>query len=448
MPFGQIDDPILKDRLKLYDNIAHSGDCVGRLSAEFQIYPSPSIVWEFECLGEGLYTTESADFGQRPLIGQGISIHRPIVTSSGGSGHVFRGIATQACLGRIDDKASLFRFYLPNACFQEENVSSQGVIEKHLELVTKTGIRSQIYWGTEGRVTDGSVGNGWSIRLETRQEALDWLRRGRTGTYITTVGSLHPTAEGTETEETLSQCSPVTISQALERLSTIRLLLSYANGGYTGPLIVEALGHNEIPVSTMITVYETTPIEQIGRSWLAHDSDFAMYLDCCPALERMLSQSLWVETLPAVLLWYFQAIQPQNAQMRGKPWPVVANSVGAALERLSYAILVREANIRGLKNNKSRVGSLLKHIGVHRDRGHWDAGFTDAFVDIRDEATHPQPGSLKSVDRDYLLGAAIQWIDEVLLWRLGYCGSYQERRGINSRSIKPRYHFRNRPETW
>jgi hypothetical protein len=48
----KIQDLILKKKVKLYNNIAQTNDCVGRLLSELEVYHTPRIIWEFEMIGE------------------------------------------------------------------------------------------------------------------------------------------------------------------------------------------------------------------------------------------------------------------------------------------------------------------------------------------------------------------------------------------------------------
>ena len=44
---------------------------------------------------------------------------------------------------------------------------------------------------------------------------------------------------------------------------------------------------------------------------------------------------------------------------------------------------------------------------------------------------------------------AVQWVDEVILWRIGYEGRYRERDFKNQiLGIQPRYNLSSRNENW
>lgn len=163
----------------------------------------------------------------------------------------------------------------------------------------------------------------------------------------------------------------------------------------------------------------------------------------------MMNTLLWSEVFSLILEWHFQAIQPQNAQMLGKPWPIVANALGAGLERLCVTILVRELNIRGLGNLAERIETLLKQMGITKKRGYGDLDFVRTFVNLRNEATHPTPAmSISDDDRNYVLCLAMQWIEETLLWRLGYNGKYRDFYRSHKGSTDPRYDLSTRDPSW
>jgi len=56
------------------------------------------------------------------------------------------------------------------------------------------------------------------------------------------------------------------------------------------------------------------------------------------------------------------------------------------------------------------------------------------FLDVRNDAVHPKVGGMTLDRRWRSIFQGIQWIDEVLLWRLGYDGKYLDR--ITSAAIR------------
>jgi hypothetical protein len=450
-------EALLKPSIELYNNMAKSGDCAGRLYAELQVQPSPRISWEFESLGDSACEPEMENQKlEHPLVGHWFSIDEPYIsgqswgTTVGQPRASLRGSAAQACYGDWSSQAHSLKFFLPNARFQEVNVVGQGQLEKYFRAKLE-GRSRDIKLGSAGRFITASIDDTWNIHLETRQEALDWLasKQNNVGTLITTIGRLyHPKVSEDEAVE-ISKAPSLTMDEALDRLDTLSFLLSFANGGYLGPLYVEAFQKGEkAKFSAAVLAYRTTPLEQIGPSWLTIESDFGMYIQCFSVLDRMKRSTAWKESLDLILLWYFQAIQPQSAQIRGQPWPIVANALGAALERLSVTILKEDLGLQRLGNLKTKTTCLLEKIGLTRTRGFDDMDRVDTFVTIRNEATHPRPRGIAWRERERTLQQATQWVEEALLWRLGYGGQYHDRLRRHYASTEPRYDLTARDANW
>jgi hypothetical protein len=283
----------------------------------------------------------------------------------------------------------------------------------------------------------------WSLELETLEEALLWLEplRNNVGSYLTTTGRLcHPGADTPQSQQSDASAG-ITLEGARDLLVTLSRLFSFANGGYVGPLYLEGINveASEARGSGLVLAFRTTPLEQVGPSWVAIDTDLSQYLSCYSSLARMLISPSWSETFDLVLMWYFQAIQPWDGQYGGKPWPVVASAVGAALERLSVAVVVGEFNERGLCD-RDRMARLLDILGISTERGFPDECYIDPLMGIRNDATHPRPTSNLSVsERNAVLSRGIQWIEETLLWMLGYRGKYVDRTAEYYSSIGSRY---------
>jgi len=473
---------VLQDEIQLYNNIAEMGDHVGRLYATLEIYPSPRIYWEFEVIGNEvnqkgkLPRTTPAN----PLIGYNFYIDQPYIARDCSDYvtplELVSGIAGQARYGEINNAIHKAVFYIPNARFQSRNLFGQQKIEKYLK--TKKG---DFNAGVEGRLIDTPLDDTWHVRLETYQNALDWLDENKSniGTKITTIGVLYtPMADDVK----FVDYPTISLKEAQNYVDILCILLSYVNGGYIGPIYIESRSHVSEPSeiahqSAIALAHRITPLELLGRSWLAFDSDLESYLSCFSTLKRMQNDSPWRETFGIILAWYFQAIQPENRQLSGKQWPIVANALGTALERLSYTILVleeedsttREKNealfTTGdnklfkkywkdvLKKDKiSRTGKrlqlLLERIGITLERGFWDVNEVKDFLEVRNEATHPKKGNVKEENIFYLLDRATQWVDETLLWRLGYSSTYWARTVDGWQSTQPRYDLNNRNPKW
>lgn len=476
-------DLILKDKVKLYNNIAKIHECEGRLLAELEIYPTPRIIWEFEVLGDAQRNLSSIFFDSStitPLTGHCFSIEKSRITGDYhnivGLLRAIRGNTAKAVYGEMEDEAHIFIFYLPNTRFQVKSIN-QEILKKILK-----DVRSDKEVGLEdgGRYVKASVDDIWSISLNIIPDALNWLKpeNRNIGTLITTIGELfQPKYIATE-PESFSELQTITLNNALERLKNLCFLLSYANGGDIGLLFIKGYKYteNNYPMQTccaLASAFRTTPLEQLGYSWVTLDSDLKVYMECFPNFERMMQNLLWKETFYFTLTQYFQATKS------GMDWQVVVSAAGAALERLSYTILVedeadstKKADCQLLfditkvgkakkywnlgknpgEENISVTGKrlrlLLERIGLTKNRGYQDIDEVPDFLKVRNDAVHPLVSNMTIEQRSKLIKQAILWIDEVLLWRLGYSGKYCDRREQWESSINPRYDLSLRNSSW
>jgi len=463
----------LIDAVRLYNNFARMGKHAGHLSVDLEVYPTPQIKWHFEVLGDEVIRSGNLS-DSFPLEGYQFKIEHPVVTSSHHDSitplESLNGMTTQANFGDPDNDCHTVIFYLPNALFQARNHFGQKRIRKTLRL----GKRKIEEKEDEGRVIDSELVYGWSVSIETRREALDWCDdfKSNVGTRITTRGALYARMSP---KANLAAYPTISLRTAIDYIETLCVLLSYVNGGYIGPLYVEGKSYKTEPQSyvrsdAVAFAYKTTPIELLGRSWLAMDSDLEAYISCFSTLHRMLTGSVWIEALPVTLAWYFQAIQPDGPHSSSKEWPIVANALGTALERLSYTILVLEEDDPSEKekfetlfsqgNDYKRywrlddVSRTAKRLHILLER----IGFTNAhcldikevrnFLKVRNEATHPKTAHVNQATIPYYLSMATQWVEEILLWRLGYNGKYWSRFRDGWQSTAPRYDLRTRHSTW
>lgn len=458
-------DLILQKKVKLYNNLAKINDCQGRLLAELEVYPTPRLTWEFEVLGEiqgefpygAAWPSGSLD----SVVGYSFIIENPICTEelsrNIGPLEALRGEAKQAFYGELNDLANFFIFYLPNTQFQSKR-ARQNLIIRSLQ---DSSNNKEVGSGEEGRYGSASIDEDWEIRLDIRKASLEWLnpRDRNIGTFITTIGQLKQTKFNISDPENFYSLSKITLRDALERIKNLCWLLSYVNGGYIGPLYIEGYKlpqdkFNAPQISCAAALsFKTTSLENIGQSWLTESSDLNALLSCFSAFEKMMNIPLWKETFDFTLIQYFQAIQPDQVG-----WPVRASAVGAALERLSHMILIDEETDLQKKRNYEllfkikkdkeeqkqysqywkclkyqktngeylsqtgiRLSCLLERVGLTQDQ---DADVIQAFLDVRNDAVHPRVSSMTIEQRLQLIKKAIQWIDEILLWRIGYNGQY------------------------
>ncbi|GAH06838.1 unnamed protein product, partial [marine sediment metagenome] len=76
-------DLILKEQVRLYNNLAQTDSCSGRLSVDLEVFPIPRITWELEVLGESQCNFSKklgADEPIKPLLGHWFTIEKPFLT--------------------------------------------------------------------------------------------------------------------------------------------------------------------------------------------------------------------------------------------------------------------------------------------------------------------------------------------------------------------------------
>jgi len=326
---------------------------------------------------------------------------------------------------------------------QEYDVFSSKDEKPNLETAFPRRVRSRAGWSCQ-------LNNRWSIEFIISDEAEKWLKDSDAqGTLLSTRGQLTRTTDNDTGDNQIGTTGLGEISELLENLCQ---LLSFANGGYLGPVVIEARALKEEPIESMIySAYRVTPIELLGTTWLTLQSNFCDYISCFQEFQRMLTTEPWNNLWELILIWYFQAIQPSFAQLRGKPWPIVANALAALLERLTFEILkeLDGKNPRG--GPEARAKMTLTRLGITESKFHYDdEAFVDIFFKVRNDATHPRELGGYTDEQMFLsIQYAIQWIEEIILWRLGYSGAYRNRlrEGVFAFE-EPRYILARRDSNW
>ena len=482
-------DLILQDRVKLYNNLAKINDCEGRLLAELEIYPTPRLTWDFEVLGELKHGFPHGSLGEsNSIMGHSFSMKNAKCTgdhSGMGPSRALSGYSKQAVYGELGSLANLFIFYLPNTQFQVK-----GACQNPISQILRDASNDKEIASCEGgRYISASIDESWDFRLDIRKEALEWLKpkNKNIGTLLTTAGTLSQPKFNESGCQDYFDLEMVTLHDALERIQNLCRLLSYVNGGYLGPLYIEGYQlspdtDNMVQISSSVALpFQTTPLEKLGESWLTEFSNLNEFVGCFSVFERMMNSPLWQETFDFTLIQYFQAIQHDQS------WQVRASALGAALERLSYMILVVEEKDsekksehemlfehktprgyaqlwnNGENNGKYvkrkdesgkniylsstgiRLSCLLERIGLLQDI---EANSIQDFLDVRNDAVHPRQSAMNIDRRLQLIRKALQWIDEVLLWRIGYKGQYLDRTQEWTTPIPQRYNLELRDSSW
>jgi len=461
------EDVILKEQLVIYKNQGRFAKIEGGLSVYYEFFPAPAIFWEFEVFNKDdaaleIKTGNATGELAYPFEGHQLIIPKPWSGSPRGDnsprrsiGFIRHGNAPMVFLGKKDLLGKTFNFWLPNAKFQYYGMFHNFVVKdvSHRAPNSPGGL----VLGYDGSVREGfmqtTIAGKIKLSLHTPVEAINWLKSSSsTGTYLTTAGTIEVDAA-------------ISIVEAADLLNYISHLLSFANGGFIGPLIVEMTPTSfEKDYPTQYTAYAIDSIERIGGSWLGPESSTTTLLECLPTYQKMIKTPYWGRDFELILIWYFQALQPQGLQIRGKPWPITANALGAVLEKLASIILVEEMGIISESDFKKRnfrfedkIRRLLKAIGIRDvgpkyETGNPINGSKDSvwwFVEMRNDATHSRSNRTWTESEVSVISEnAMQWVEEVLLWRLGYRGKYLDRSRKSWVSIDPRYDLSLRDPSW
>ena len=249
-------------------------------------------------------------------------------------------------------------------------------------------------------------------------------------------------------------------------------MLSYVNGGYVKSIYAIAkkfanVETDRIIIEDVASLAEApliVPQEELGQGCIRYFGmkDLLDFVKCFPSFQQMLQTPHWREKWIVLLERYFQAIPRPSGRRRNFLSPVVANALGTLLENLARSVLVdddpspaqrkKAFDDRKLASNQGynglgeyRIDTLLQRIGISSDKN-----FVTKFIRIRNNATHaePKPTNLTEIEEWEVMQKAIQWVDEVVLWRLGYEGQYRERSLYSIQGIQPRYDLSRRDSSW
>ena len=434
--------------IELFNNIGILDNLEGRLTVWLAINPTPKLHWEFEA-ARGEYNLNSISLDSPPKqltswdgSSPKLTVEEPTFTFRGGRRRQSRGYAEQVVYGDINANAHYFECYLPNTDFLRKATGG------NLEKIT-TALKTESF--------QAELGNGWSVELFTSQEALDWLqpKSQNRGSMITLKLRLFQTNQA---DSKIQDLLTISLADAHNILLELCLMLSYINGGYVKPIYVicKKITKNEsnkINIENVAAVAQApliVPQEDIGQGFIRDFgiNDLLNFIQCFSTFQKMLQTAHWHEKWIVLLEWYFQAISREFGRRRNVLQPVVANALGTLLENLARIILVEEGT---LSNNqfkqlvlKERLKKLLDCLGISGENS-----VVDHFVHIRNNSTHAttKPISLSEMQQWEVIQKAIQWVDEVILWRLGYIGNYRDRSLKSTQGIQ-RYDLSLRDSRW
>lgn len=468
------DQLLLRESVPAFNNLARVRGCPGRLSVQLKLGDTKRLAFDFEVLGSPEQLVHLPNPFQPEAVqfeGHNFELRDAYCTglsSQFGPSRVLRGTARRAVIGNADRKAHSIRFYIPNLRAQ----AVAQVTERLQSTTTELRSGRQVESRPAGRYLDVPVDEAWHLRLATSEEAATWLepRSENGGTLLTTTGYLYQPGIDPQDAETISEAREMGFDDAFALLKTLGTMMAFANGGYADPLYIQLhrftgdSGRPWEPTCGVFSNGRATAINELGTSWVAVGTDLGLYFSRLRAMEDLLRRPGWNDTITFVLEQYRIAIQLVH-------WHVAVTATAVALERLAFAILVlnEEDDVtragmmalfllqsqmtrsererastywqRSAGRSRPRERGLEAALRIVLRRMGLDVIDTEiaAFTRARNEAVHPRP--LDS-DKEARLSACrdgLLWLEEALLWSIGYTGQYNSRGRASAYSFGPRY---------
>lgn len=455
-----IQEMLLLKRFELYNNIATLEGNEGRLRVEMVIDPYPRIEWDFEVLGKDIHENPTFEYkgnltGYKLELQDAYGILKNPYASASEPNYAYIGTSASAYTNEWNNTFRYVTALIPNArCVVKAMMG--GLKAEEYRMLYKTNEKPELSSLFPSRSLLGgwecALNNSWTIRITFSEECRKWLEaKDSQGALLAVQGEMVYTGDK---DNTLNKSQPMpTLMETRGVLERLCDYLSFANGGYIGPVVVKAKEWTE-PRSeaALYGAYLTTPIELLGDTWLTLQCNLCDYLVCFPAFEQMMQSAQWKELYELILIWYFQAIQPSFAQLRGKHWQVSIVALATLLERLTYEIgfELLGQKIKGKPQEKLKF--ILRTIGITKSiRINDDEEIVDLLYELRNDAIHPRQSKVHSAEEINLgFDYATLWVEEIMLWRLGYKGKYRMRfrRQGNYTFDAPRYDIRTRHASW
>lgn len=438
MEYFNLRDLILKDSHSIYNNLATIENIKGRLTSELQITPNPLVSWEFECLDKDeLKNLKEKELEkllfEKPLnsiIANYIKIIHPYCrklkcriereNANGCSELNASGFSKEFCIGDLNKKINGLTFSIPNfrvhAISKEHNLSKDDTRWKYGEK--------------DSFVVEKTLLDNWMISFETYHSSFEWLDpiNRNTGILLTSMGGLY--------QNDKEEKKDIGFWDILKIIEQLFLLFSFANGGYTYPILYEGhrlppeAGYSASVFKYFDSRYRITPLEQLADTWFIRESGLSKLIQCYKTFASVFDSKNWHDSFLFILANYFLAISTHS-------WQIAASSTGTILERLAFLLLIEdERDIETRKKNmelfrprrsKERLIKTLTKIGLTKDRDIDDIDYIDKFIGVRNEAVHPIAGEMTEKERWKYIRYGIQWTEEIILWKLEYSGWYRDR---------------------
>ncbi len=350
-------DLLLRDKVEVYNNLAEINGVQGRLHAKLEIWPRGRLEYDFQVIGEvglgqALHHRDASGRRLPPINGHFFSIDEPYNRGRSyreGPTSAIYGDAAKATFGDASDKAHAFTFFLPNTRFRCQRANQQLIVAE--TKIQATG--RKLSKSDSGFYFEVPVDDTWTIGLQILKDACNWLdpKKRNLGVRLTTEGALFQHKFSFQNPESFNSLVSKSLEQALKELRVLSALLSFANGGYLGPFYVQGRSyHNDTdasPVNNLnafVLNYQTTPLERLNNTWLTWDSDIPAYVKRLPTFKKLLDEPGWKSVFRSLQKHYIQALNADSLD-------IGFSTLGSALERLAYAILVLDQDNEELRQN-------------------------------------------------------------------------------------------------
>ena len=441
------------------------------------VNPEPRLNWgfnptnkdqiDFDVIGQ---PPQSLTFTSDTLNNQKdiLTIEKPLPINFGDG--MYSGYAEKILFGDHKIDANCFDFFTTNTDFLR--VIYGGSIEftpRDIEFVNRC-----VNENSEPNRLSVSLNNDWIVEFETSPEALNWMipKQANRGSIISLRMRLLKTHSNYLNSPEIANLENANFSEAITIAFDLCRMLSYANGGFIYPVYSIARKIDDCQDIILAAIAEArilSPIEEIGQGFIPNCQVNTLidFLSCFPNFQKLMENSHWHSKWD-LIEWYFQSIMRLGGRRRNQLIAIPVNSVGALLENLAYLVLVDdephnssmesewtpESEWTAKKSQRKQLGyggydgstdyhidRLLKKIGISNEKN-----LVQQFVHLRNNSTHAEnkPTGLSEREEWDLLQLSVQWVDEVILWRLEYTcrygkSGYIERKLESDEGIAPRF---------
>lgn len=413
-----IDKYYNQENIAIYNNIGEYNGKSGRLTINCSLAGSPRIEWEFQSLTNYINGLD-VYFNKKSLELTGVKCELENVMSTSYSDTSGRGFAGVVRIGDHGERYQAWSLFYVNLKCESHNDLRKNW-EWHYD--SSGGLKEFACTRVQVRLN-----SGWKLTASTPKYAKDALtsREGRDFRITSFI-----TLENTKLK--LGK----TYNEMLPRFRAVTFLLQFASGGYTFPVVAEAINLRGGQVSNTSTFYSSgtaSRLDEFNTTWFGRLSDIALLLKNMDRITKMQDKYEVFEELSVCMMWYIQSLQTNRL-------PIVANSLGAGIEKLAYIYLVKvagtvsESEWTTKTGLDSRIILLCRHLGI---RNIVNAKAVVNFMHVRNSATHAKVIN-SNIDKAEAIREVLFIFEEAMLSLCGYSGSYLNRT-TGAEEVAPMY---------